>query len=147
MNACVHTYTKPQTSSTRSRGLGWRVHGSVEDTKLSTNKQHSLSFLVLAPNCPHFSVPGHWKNPSERVPGTARLVFRSPQTLRVFVEFMSNISTTRGRQDMRFCVWKPERRSFTNSKSHARLLSVRVFPIGDLKTIHVGGRTDTANRA
>jgi len=39
----VHTYTKPQTSSTRSRCLGWRIHGSVEDTKLSTNKQHSLS--------------------------------------------------------------------------------------------------------
>jgi hypothetical protein len=43
VNACVHTYTKPQTSSTRSRGLGWRIHESVEDTKLSTNKQHSLS--------------------------------------------------------------------------------------------------------
>jgi hypothetical protein len=24
-----------------SRGLGWRIHESVEDTKLSTNKQHS----------------------------------------------------------------------------------------------------------
>jgi len=43
VNACVHTYTEPQTSSTRSRGLGWRIHGSVEDTKLSTNKQHTLS--------------------------------------------------------------------------------------------------------
>ena len=42
VNAWVHTYTKPQTSSTRSRGLGWRIHESVEDTKLSTNKQHSL---------------------------------------------------------------------------------------------------------
>ena len=42
MNAWVHTYTKPQTSSTRSRGLGWRIHESVEDTKLSTNKQHTL---------------------------------------------------------------------------------------------------------
>jgi hypothetical protein len=42
VNACAHTYTKPQTSSTRSRGLGWRIHGSVEDTKLSTNKQHTL---------------------------------------------------------------------------------------------------------
>ena len=31
----------------RSRGLGWRIHGSVEDTKLSTNKQHSLSGLSL----------------------------------------------------------------------------------------------------
>jgi len=44
----VHTYTKPQTSSTRSRGPGWRIHESVEDTKLSTNKQHTLS---------HFSDP------------------------------------------------------------------------------------------
>ena len=53
------------------------------------------------------------------------------------------------------CVWKPERRSFTHSKSHARLPSVSPSvtffpePFGDLKTIHVynvGGRTDTANR-
>ena len=43
MNACVHTYTKSQTPSTRRRGPGWRIHGSVEDTKLSTNKQHTLS--------------------------------------------------------------------------------------------------------
>ena len=43
VNAWVHTYTKPRTSSTRSRGLGWRIHESVEDTKLSTHKQHSLS--------------------------------------------------------------------------------------------------------
>jgi hypothetical protein len=43
MNAWVHTDTKPQISSTRSRVLGWRIHGSVEDTKLSTNKQHTLS--------------------------------------------------------------------------------------------------------
>jgi hypothetical protein len=28
-----------------SRGLGRRIHGSVEDTKLSTNKQHSLSVI------------------------------------------------------------------------------------------------------
>jgi hypothetical protein len=49
VNACAHTYTKPQTSSTRSRGLGWRIHGSVEDTKLSTNKQHSLSRPAHAP--------------------------------------------------------------------------------------------------
>ena len=43
MNACVHTYTKSQTPSTRRRGPGWRIHGSVEDTKLSTNKQHTHS--------------------------------------------------------------------------------------------------------
>ena len=52
MNACAHTYTKPQTSSTRSRGLGWRIHGSVEDTKLSTNKQHSLSDFGFPPTGP-----------------------------------------------------------------------------------------------
>ena len=45
MNACVHTYTKSQTPSTRRCGPGWRIHGSVEDTKLSTNKQHSLCSL------------------------------------------------------------------------------------------------------
>jgi hypothetical protein len=45
----VHTYTKPQTSSTRNRGLGWRIHDSVEDTKLSTNKQHSLSIDISNP--------------------------------------------------------------------------------------------------
>ena len=43
MNACGHTYTKSQTPSSRRRGPGWRIHGSVEDTKLSTNKQHTLS--------------------------------------------------------------------------------------------------------
>jgi len=29
-----------------SRGRGWRIHGSVEDTKLSTNKQHSLPSMA-----------------------------------------------------------------------------------------------------
>ena len=43
MTACVHTYTRSQTSSTRRRGPGWRIPGGVEDTKLSTNKQHTLS--------------------------------------------------------------------------------------------------------
>ena len=52
MNACVHTYTKPQTSSTRSRGLGWRIHESVEDTKLSNNKQHSLRQKGEGPGAP-----------------------------------------------------------------------------------------------
>jgi hypothetical protein len=29
------------------RGPGWRKHGGVEDTKLSTNKQHTLSLFYL----------------------------------------------------------------------------------------------------
>jgi len=32
--------------NTGNRGLGWRIHESVEDTKLSTNKQHSLSLSL-----------------------------------------------------------------------------------------------------
>jgi hypothetical protein len=31
-----------------SRGLGRRIHGSVEDTKLSTNKQHTLSLSSMS---------------------------------------------------------------------------------------------------
>ena len=54
VNACVHTYTKPQTSSTRSRGLGWRIHESVEDTKLSTNKQHSLSLRSFSADSAYY---------------------------------------------------------------------------------------------
>ena len=59
MNACVHTNTKPQISSTRSRGLGWRIHGSVKDTKLSTNKQHTLPLCRSASLycCARFLVP------------------------------------------------------------------------------------------
>ena len=37
-------WLQPQTNA--SRGLGWRMHESVEDTKLSTNKQHSLSLVA-----------------------------------------------------------------------------------------------------
>ena len=42
------------------RSPGWRVHGSVEDTKLSTNKQHSLS-------CPKTLFSAHWQ-PNVRDP-------------------------------------------------------------------------------
>ena len=30
----------------QSRGPGWRIHGGVEDTKLSTNTQHTLSLTA-----------------------------------------------------------------------------------------------------
>jgi hypothetical protein len=42
------------------------------------------------------------------------LVFRSPQTLRVFGELMSNISATRGRPNMRFCVCGSPRRDLSH---------------------------------
>jgi hypothetical protein len=64
MNACVHTHTNSQTPSTRRRGPGWRIHGGVEDTKLSTNKQHSLSKVTrgLHPTPP--------SNPRVRTPAS-----------------------------------------------------------------------------
>ena len=57
-----------QTSSTQSRGLGWRIHESVEDTKLSTIIQHTLSFpdlractrllsVAAAPRCSPLLLP------------------------------------------------------------------------------------------
>jgi hypothetical protein len=39
---CVCVFITAGPSTKLSRGLGRRIHGSVEDTKLSTNKQHSL---------------------------------------------------------------------------------------------------------
>ena len=47
----THTHTHMHAYNLESRGLGWRIHGSVEDTKLSTNKQHSLS--PLSPSHAH----------------------------------------------------------------------------------------------
>ncbi len=40
---CYIPRSRVKYTTNASRGLGWRIHGSVEDTKLSTNKQHSLS--------------------------------------------------------------------------------------------------------
>jgi hypothetical protein len=41
-----------------SRGLGRRIHGSVEDTKLSTNKQQSLSLSAENPHADGSAAPG-----------------------------------------------------------------------------------------
>ena len=76
VNAWVHTYTKPQTSSTRSRGLGWRIHESVEDTKLSTNKRHTLSLCPAIPD---------WENPHIM---TRRVVFQCMECMEGFGTLM-----------------------------------------------------------
>ena len=39
------------------RGPGWRIHGSVEDTKLSTNKQHTLSVCLSVYFCVYVCMP------------------------------------------------------------------------------------------
>jgi hypothetical protein len=44
----------------KTRGLGRRIHGSVEDTKLSTNKQHSLT---------HRNCKNHTKNAKNDISG------------------------------------------------------------------------------
>ena len=54
---CSHLITLPRhlffTCVESQRGPGWQIHGSVEDTKLSTNKQHTLS-LIPPSFPPHF---------------------------------------------------------------------------------------------
>jgi len=65
----VHTYTRSQTPSTRIRGPGWRIHGCVEDTKLSTNKQHTLSTILLYLNCSEIT-------PDLRKISSEELIFR-----------------------------------------------------------------------
>jgi len=40
--SCEYMY---KSSLLWNRGLGWRIHESVEVTKLSTNKQHTLSLV------------------------------------------------------------------------------------------------------
>jgi hypothetical protein len=93
----------------------------------------------FAPNCPID-------------PTNFGLVFRSPQTLRVFGEFMSNISATRGRPDMRFCVCESPR----GDLSHIVGLTLgrcRSDFSGDNRRVqdhtcggYDQGRTDTTNR-
>ncbi len=51
------------TLSTRSRGLGRRIHGSVEDTKLSTNKQHSFFYAYVPSSRYIWSSAPIWKFP------------------------------------------------------------------------------------
>jgi hypothetical protein len=57
-----------------SRGLGRRIHGSVEDTKLSTNKQHTLSLKLHKPMPPPcaLSPATHLPIPTERF----KLIYR-----------------------------------------------------------------------
>jgi hypothetical protein len=67
-----------------SRGLGWRIHESVEDTKLSTNKQHSLSQLAkeLRQEAAATAMDSNWrivdpsKYPQQVCRGLARLLSR-----------------------------------------------------------------------
>jgi hypothetical protein len=46
--SCLSNSNSDPGSSTWSRGLGWRMHESGEDTKLSTNKQHTLASATRA---------------------------------------------------------------------------------------------------
>ena len=69
------------------------------------------------------------------------LVFRSPRTLRVFGDLMSNISATRGRPDMRFCVCGSPRRDLSHIQVSRSVALGQIFPepIREFKTIRVGG--------
>ncbi len=50
-----------------NRGLGWRIHDSVEDTKLSTNKQHSLCPCLFRRESPATRHGGTVATPKKRI--------------------------------------------------------------------------------
>ena len=100
-------------ASVRTGPAGIPVRGYVDvraHTREAREPRVYRSCAPLPPALPSsscsLSVSDSWQKicPQLSDPTNFGLVFRSPQTLRVFGEFMSNISTTRGRQDMRFCV-------------------------------------------
>jgi hypothetical protein len=47
----IYNYNQFAVCTITTNLLGWRIHGSVEDTKLSINKQHthSLFYLLYGP--------------------------------------------------------------------------------------------------
>ena len=69
-------------------------------------------------NCPQLSNRPHKLWPCFQVPTDSRGLWGAHE------QYLSD-PWAPGHADL--CVWKPERRSFTHSKSHARLLSVRFF--------------------
>jgi len=44
---CLYFIVKSVYFILETRGPGWRIHGGVEDTKFSTNKQLSLSLYFI----------------------------------------------------------------------------------------------------
>jgi hypothetical protein len=54
-------------SSRHNNGLGRRIHGSVEDTKLSTNKQHTLSLSALSYLLADYALSGAALTPLQHV--------------------------------------------------------------------------------
>jgi hypothetical protein len=70
----------------------------------------------FAPNCP--------TDPTNFV-----LVFRSPDSRGLWGAHEQYLSNPWAPLHADLCMWKPERRSFTHSRSHARSLEVRFFLI------------------
>jgi hypothetical protein len=66
------------------RGPGWRIHGSVEDTKLSTNKQHSLSTYVYVRNDVHIHMCVYRERDSGFGAGAAAC--KDPRLLYIYVD-------------------------------------------------------------
>ena len=117
--------------------------------------------LVRTAAAPPFSLPcppplspvsDSWQKicPQLSDPTNFGLVFRSPQDSRglwgAHEQYLSNPWAPRHAD---LCMWKPERRSFTHSRSHARSLD-RAFFRSQSETSRPymcgGGRTDTTNR-
>jgi hypothetical protein len=93
VGVCAHTREAREPRAYRSCAP---LLPALPSSSSSLSPQFRTVGKKFAPNCP-------------TDPTNFGLVFRSPQTLRVFRELMSNISATRGRPDMRFCVCESPR--------------------------------------
>ena len=85
------------------------THTSTRAQRCLRSAHTQLAQLPYPPAPPPPSPPfqhsfGQLKIVNRPTPTNFGLVFRSPRTLRVFGDLMSNISATRGRPEMRFCV-------------------------------------------
>jgi hypothetical protein len=134
--ALLRTHTQPGPGSVFLRGSSRRLPPSVLPSRPPPEWKWLLIWKICQPfqPIPHFfsPVPIPSRLKLMRVVGTSGATSQRPVVARA-----------RG-----FVCVKPERRSFTHSKSYDLLLSFRFFPepFGELKTTQCGGRTDTANR-
>ena len=100
---------KPNVEELRA-GLRTRITGQVMVRAMQAGQTRSCGARAHTHKHPRTEMPAVGSHatcaaalPSGN-PTNFGLVFRSPRTLRVFGDLMSNISATRGRPDMRFCV-------------------------------------------
>jgi hypothetical protein len=146
-------------ASVRTGPAGIPVRGYVDVRAHTREARVPRAYRSCAPLPPalpssscSLSVSDSWQKncPQLSDPTNFGLVFRSPQDSRgLWGAHEQYLSTPWAPRHADLCMWKPERRSFTHSRSHARSLD-RAFFRSQSETsrpyMRGGGRTGTTNR-